>query len=391
MRMKIRNILKSSKLIYNIYFYVFSVLLKFLGLFIKIDDNLVLFVSYSGRKYDDSPKVLYEYMKNNKEYNNYKCVWAFENPSKYPLDKENKVKIDSLAYYIVALKAKYWITNSSITRGLNFKKKQTKYIIFQHGTLGIKKLGSDIATNNKSFRIKKEEKIDMFIIQGKKERPILERCLGLKDNIYELGLPRNDELCNDNKKKIKELKKQFNIPNNKKVIVYTPTFREFYKDSKRSTYLKAPFDFKILEKELSQDYVMVITAHYEVAKMLNIPKNSKFVINAFDYPYFNDLLLIADILISDYSSAFFDFSILEKPMLCYAYDYDMYLKERGFYTDLNKLFYDGVIKSQEELIKIIKNMDYKKESNYTKKIKNEYIKNYGNTVEICAKEIFKKG
>ena len=71
------------------------------------------------------------------------------------------------------MKAKYWITNSSITRGLNFKKKQTKYIIFQHGTLGIKKLGSDIATNNKSFRIKKEEKIDMFIIQGKKERPIL--------------------------------------------------------------------------------------------------------------------------------------------------------------------------------------------------------------------------
>lgn len=84
--------------------------------------------------------------------------------------KDEKVKIDTLKYYITALRAKYWITNSSVLRGLNFKKKQTKYIIFQHGTLGIKKLGIDLKKDNKSFRMKRKEPIDLFIIQGKKEK-----------------------------------------------------------------------------------------------------------------------------------------------------------------------------------------------------------------------------
>lgn len=388
MRTKVRNILKSNKIIYNIYFCITSFILKFIGFFIKTDNNLVLFVSYSGRKYDDSPRFLYEYMKTNDKYKNYKCIWAFENPNNYPISDDEKIKIDSIKYYITALKAKYWITNSSITRGLNFKKKKTKYIIFQHGTVGIKKLGVDINKNNTSFKIKKEEDIDMFIIQGKKEKEILERCLGLKDNIYKLGLPRNDELAHVTKKKINEVRKKLNIPKDKKVILYAPTFREFYKDNKLNTYIKTPFDFKKLESELGNEYVLVVTAHYEVARMLNIPNDNNFVINAFNYPYINDLLISADILISDYSSVFFDYAILERPMICFANDYNLYKKERGFYTDLNKLFYDGVIKNQKDLVGIIKNMDYKKHSKHTKKIKDEFIEIYGNTVNVCAEKIF---
>ena len=388
MRTKVRNILKSNKIIYNIYFCITSFILKFIGFFIKTDNNLVLFVSYSGRKYDDSPRFLYEYMKTNDKYKNYKCIWAFENPNNYPISDDEKIKIDSIKYYITALKAKYWITNSSITRGLNFKKNKTKYIIFQHGTVGIKKLGVDINKNNTSFKIKKEEDIDMFIIQGKKEKEILERCLGLKDNIYKLGLPRNDELAHVTKKKINEVRKKLNIPKDKKVILYAPTFREFYKDNKLNTYIKTPFDFKKLESELGNEYVLVVTAHYEVARMLNIPNDNNFVINAFNYPYINDLLISADILISDYSSVFFDYAILERPMICFANDYNLYKKERGFYTDLNKLFYDGVIKNQKDLVGIIKNMDYKKHSKHTKKIKDEFIEIYGNTVNVCAEKIF---
>ena len=60
--------------------------------------------------------------------------------------------------------------------------------------------------------------------------------------------------------------------------------------------------------------------------MLNIPENDSFVINAFDYPFINDLLIVSDILISDYSSVVFDYSILERPILCYGYDYDLYMK-----------------------------------------------------------------
>lgn len=387
----IKNFVKSSSFLYNLYYFIFQSIINFLKIFIrKVDKNLILFVVYGGKKYDDSPKFVYEYMKKNYS-NKYKYIWAFIEPDKYiDIPENEKIKIDTIKYFITALKAKYWITNSSISRGLNFKNKETKYIVFQHGTLGIKRLGNDI-TNKKSFKVKKSDKIDMFFIQGSKEKDLLKKAFDLEDEtIKELGLPRNDELVDYNQEKVNKIKSKLNIPLDKKVILYAPTFREFNKDAKLNNFIKEPFDFKKMEKELGEDYVMLCTAHYEVAKLLDIPQNSKFVINAFQYPNINDLLLISNILISDYSSIFFDYSILERPMLCFAYDYEEYKEKRGFYIDINKLFSHGVIKSQDELTEIIKNLDYKKECEHSRKIKEQYIAKYGNTTKICTEEIFKE-
>ena len=63
---------------------------------------------------------------------------------------------------------------------------------------------------------------------------------------------------------------------------------------------------------------MIVTAHYQVGKLLRNTRKNQFTINAFEYPYINDLLMIADILISDYSSVVWDYSILEKPIFCFA-------------------------------------------------------------------------
>ena len=388
MKNRIKNIVKKSIIIYNIYFYVFSFLLKILGLFIKTDNNLILFVSYGGKKFDDSPRVVYEYMKNNEKYNNYKYVWAFEKKDKFNLLKDEKVKIDTFKYYKIALKAKYWITNSSVVRGLDFKKKNTKYIIFRHGTFGLKRLGKDIPKNNESFKILKEEKVDLNFVQGKLDKDILRKAFNNKKEVFEYGLPRNDELWNMTEEKVSNCRKKLKIPEGKKVILYAPTYREFYKDEKLNSFVKMPFDIEKMKKQLSNEYVLLVTAHYEVYKILDIPQNDPFVINAFDYPYINDLLIASDIMISDYSSIVFDYSILERPILCYGYDYDLYMEKRGTYVDLNELFYDGVIKNNEELIYVIKNMDYKVESEHTKKIKNEYILNNKECVDIVVNTIF---
>lgn len=391
MKKFIKNLLKDNKLLYSLYYYVVSFFLQLLGLFIKTDNNLALFVCYGGKKYDDSTKVLYEYITKKPEYSNIKCIWAFIEPDKYSLPEHQKIKIDTFQYYKTALKSKYWITNSSVTRGLNFKKKSTKYIVFQHGTLGIKKLGKDMAKDNQSFKMKKPEKYDMFIIQGKKEKEFLKHALDLKEEIiFEDGLPRNDELVNVSQERVTECKRKIGIPEGKKVILYTPTFREFYKDKTLNSIIDSPFDFEKMEDRLKEEYVFVFTAHYEVANILNIPNDNKFVINAFQYPYINDLLIAADILISDYSSVIFDYAILEKPILCFAYDYDKYMEERGTYLNLNELFYDGVIKTQEQLIDIIENMDYIKECEHSKKMKEEYINKCGNTVSEIAKKIFER-
>ena len=113
------------------------------------------------------------------------------------------------------------------------------------------------------------------------------------------------------------------------------------------------------------------------------------MINAFKYPELNDLIKVADILISDYSSIVFDYAILERPILCYGYDYDSYIAERGVYTDLDKLFSHGVLRTEDALLQAITQMNYDAECAYTRKhIKEEYIAAYGNAAQKAVQVIF---
>ena len=388
---KLKSLVKNNKSLYFLYYYICSFLLRLFGLFVKTDPNLILFISYGGQKYDDSPKVLYEYLLNHPVSSMHKYVWAFVSPREFP-QVEHSVRVDSAAYYITALKAGYWITNSSASRGLKFKKKATKYYMFQHGMAGIKRLGRDIEQADRAFHIAFQEQFDGIFIEGKEEIDILTHAWDMPRSVfYQTGLPRNDDLTTATPEEIQMLKAKLGVPQDKKVILYAPTFREFSKSLSGQTLLSIPFHFDAWREKLGEEYVLIITAHYEVAKLTDALPTDGFVINAFKYPRINDLLKVADILISDYSSVVFDYSILERPIFCYGYDYDNYLKERGLYTDLNLLFSHGVIRSEVELLNSIINMDYHKECEYTRaRIKNKYIASYGGAAEKAVEIIFSK-
>ena len=167
MKNRIKAFIKQNKFFYSIYFHFGSIFLRLVGLFNNIDPNLILFISYGGQKYDDSPKVIYEYLLEHPVSSKHKYVWAFTEPDKF-LQVSNKVKVDTLAYYIIAMRAGFWITNSSASRGLNFKKAKTKNILFQHGMAGIKKLGIDIHEKDKAFIIGFKEQFDAIFIEGKR-------------------------------------------------------------------------------------------------------------------------------------------------------------------------------------------------------------------------------
>lgn len=389
MKSKLKAFVKNSSLIYSIYFYTGSFALRFLGLFIRTDQDLILFVSYGGQKYDDSPRVVYEYLLKHPVSTAHRYVWAFTDPEKYP-EVPNKIKIDTLKYYITALKAGYWITNSSASRGLNFKKAATKNIMFQHGMVAIKKIGADMEVKKGIHHKRFVEHFDAIFIEGKNETDILARAMRQDKKVFvSTGLPRNDNLLNVEVDKAREIKEKFNIPLDKKVILYAPTFRDQNLDSDKTNYLPIPFDLTMLEEKLGQEYVVLITAHYEVSKYLSELPKSNFVYNAFRYPEINDLLIAADILVSDYSSVVFDYSILERPILCFGYDYDEFLKQRGVYTNLETLFSHGVIRTQEELVSVIQNMDYQEECRFSKEqIKEKYLASYGNAAEQAVKIIF---
>lgn len=372
---KIKNILKTNKIAYNLFTIFFDCVFGIMRIFIKVQDDIILINSFGGKKYDDSPRVIFEYMKTQEKYKKYKIYWAFENPEKFDIKGAEKVKSDTLKYFIIALKAKYWITNSAIERGLKFKNKKTIYINTWHGS-PLKKIGKDQPNIKVKYEFK-ESKIDYRYAQSQFEIDVYSRLSNLpKDKFALVGLPRNDELFSVNEKEIDEIKEKLNIPKNKKIILYAPTFREWCRD-KNGCILAPPININKWKEKLGNQYIVFFRAHYEVNNILGI-KDDEFIRNMTDYPNLNELMKISDILVSDYSTIIIDYSILKRPIFAYCYDYDEYLEKRGIYFDIKKEYPNGICVDQNELLDKIYNCDFEKEKFKTEKFKKKYVEKGGN-------------
>lgn len=384
---KIKTLLKNNKIIYYLYNYIGSFVLNVIGLFIKTDNKLVLFNSYGGKKYDDSPKAIYEYMLKSGKYKDYKLIWALDNSKLVEGLNIEYVKNNSIKFFITALKAKYWITNSSMERGLKFKKKNTIYINTWHGT-AIKHIGID--ENKNAFVKFRVSKSNIRFAQSDYDIKIFSHCSNLPEEIFaKVGLPRNDELCNVSEKEKNKIKNKLRLPLNKKIILYAPTFREYSRDI-NGCLLAPPIDLKMWQKELSNDYILLFRAHYEVNTVLGIEENA-FLKNYSSYENLNELMKISDILISDYSSIMIDYSILERPIFNYIYDYDEYNQKRGLYFDIRKKLPGNCFEKQEDLINKIKNINYDEECKKTRKFKNEFVEVCGNARQYIDKIILNRG
>lgn len=134
MRNKIKYYLQNSEFISLLYYYIGSLVVNIISLFVKPKEKTVLFVSFGGRQYSDSPKAIFEWMRNDPRFKDWEFTWAFIKPNNYQIDGAKKVKIDSLSYFITAIKSRVWVTNSGIKRYLNFHGKNTLFINTWHGT-----------------------------------------------------------------------------------------------------------------------------------------------------------------------------------------------------------------------------------------------------------------
>ena len=382
MRQRLIYILKHNAAIQAIYRVVMSFVFRVMGLFIKTDENLVLFVSFMGMNFNDSPKAIYDYMQAHPEYKKYHCVWAFEDPSKFP--NLETVKIDTPAYFKTALRAKYWITNTNIERGLHFKKKEQKYLNTWHG-IALKYIGNDVAGRN-DFNF---DTVDHLCVCGDYDERVYKSAFRAKESSYlRVGLPRNEELWNVTDEKKAEMRRKLGIPTEKKVILYAPTWREST-DGGKNYEIKPPIHFDEWKKELGDRYVVLFRAHHQTTKVLGV-QYDEFVREASSYPAVNDLMIAADILITDYSAIAFDYSILCRPIFCYAYDYDTYLAERGTYFDIDDRYPNKSCRTEEELLCRIKSIDYELECANTKRFRDEFIQYGIGATETCVKDEFGK-
>ena len=383
---RLSYILKSSQFIYDVYFFVMSALLKILGLFVGLDENLILFNSYGGKKYDDSPKAIYEWMLSDHRFDNCKLVWALQEPDKVIIPgRAEVVKSDSFKYFVMALKAKVWVTNSSMERGLDFKKKKTICFNTWHGT-AIKVMGIDIKDENQAFKSRVLVRADIMTAQSQYDIDTFSHCFQLPVGSFRMtGSPRNDVLANYTMADAEAIKKKLNIKKNKIVLLYAPTFREYTKGSSNEVVLNVPMDLKKWQETLGEKYVVLFRAHYEVAKHMRVDGYPMFV-DVSTYPNLNDLMIISDALISDYSSIYFDYSVMHKPMYCFAYDYDEYMSNRGMYLSLKDELPCIIHKDEDSLIKDLSDFESEKELHIqrTMKFQEEYVTEYGHGAENCC-------
>lgn len=385
MKKTLENIIKSSKQIKAIYTMLGSFAIRTIGLFVKTDDRLILMNSFGGKKYDDSPKALFEYMLRDSRFNDYSFVWAFHNPERFTIEGAETVKTDTFKYFITALKAKCWVTNSGIERGLNFKKKQTVYLNTWHGT-PLKLMGRDIPGESDEFRLNH----DIQCSQSKYETEIFSRVFGLKKECFaEVGLPRNDELANATTQRQAEIKEALGIPKEKKLILYAPTYREYDRDDSLNCIQQIKLDLDKWKHKLGNEWVLLLRLHYEVAKAVGDAADGEFAIDVSQHESINDLMIASDVLVTDYSSIMFDYSILNKPIYIYAYDYDEYSKRRGLYFDVREELCGGSITVDEliELISIFNTQDnLKKIATFREK----YVNSFGQATEQTVEILFNK-
>ncbi len=341
----------------------------------EINDKLVVFESYMGRQYSCSPKSLYKAMLEDDKYKGFIKVWAFKNPEEHKdlLKNDNTiiVKYKGKEYYKYYSIAKYWVTNSRIPNEIK-KRSDQIYIQCWHGT-PLKKLGLDIE-NYTGTKISTKDLHHNYRVDAQRYNYLLSpsnffkekitSAFGLKEigkeNIFiEKGYPRNDflyEFTEDDSNKIKE---SLNIPRDKKIILYAPTWRENQHEPGVGYTYDLGLNFDLLQKELKDEYVILFRAHYFISNAFDFKKYNGFIINVSNYDDINDLYIISDMLITDYSSVFFDYANLSRPIIFYMYDFEEYKnKMRDFYLSIEDLP-GPIVKDEVNLLKEIKHLGAK--------------------------------
>lgn len=359
---KIKDFLRQVMLLYKRCLYEIAKILE------KPDERTVIFEAFQGRSVACNPKALYEEMKSNEKYKEYTLIWSLRNTDRKDLKAENTtvVKFESFSYYRALAKAKYWIFNSNTRPFLKPREGQV-FVQTWHGT-PFKKIGCDVEkTGNAMTKFSKinqiyteESKKISYMISPSEyctEKFISAFCMkeaGKEERVLTTGYPRNDFLFKKTKKDCRDLKKAFNILEDKKVILYAPTFRDDKYSAAEGFQLENYIDFSMARRVLGENYVILFRAHYFISQQLDVREYEGFVYDVSKVEDINTLYIISDMLITDYSSVFFDYANLKRPILFFMADYDKYKNHlRDFYFDIEQLP-GPVVRRQEELFEYIK-------------------------------------
>ncbi|RRG17681.1 hypothetical protein D3P96_05870 [Weissella viridescens] len=319
---KIKNVIKNSSLFGFIYLGIMRMFLAVLQRFVKVKQHQIMFASYSGRQISDTPLAAFEILRDDPDFADFNFIWAVNEPDQFAdVPGAKMIKMDSMRYFWYLLQSKYWVSNASIERLIPFHHPKNVYIQFWHG-IPLKTLGH--AEPGLPKLVQKwydEVEIDYLFANGPYDAEKLHELFPKTQQVVEHGQLRK-WLSDQAKQQAPQTPKTpFNT--DKPVLLYVPTYRN---DAGPDAFLTAE-----QLKTLMQTYQVVYRGHY-FSEHLSLPG----LINGNDFDLY-DLFAEASLLITDYSSVFFDFAYWQKPIYLYEADLNDYQAQRGFYFDPHTL------------------------------------------------------
>lgn len=341
-----------------------------------IRKNKILFISFSGKQYSCSPKYISEYLEH-KYPSQLEIIWALRFPETVEKDTIKKVKFLSLKHFYHFCTSKVIVDNGGMPTYMPKRKKQ--YVINTWHGGGAYKANNPKNIAASQYRLKLDLRKSSYTDLVLSSSRVFSECV-IPDIVYQYsgeimpcGLPRNDILCNNkDKSNIRNKVCHFlGLKGDEVIVLYAPTYRGAFNvfkgkgDHVLTNNLDIDSLIKALENKMSKKVICLERSHHASA----LDSVNRSAINVTVYPDMQELLCAADILISDYSSTIWDFSLMKKPCFLYCPDLDYYLKEdRSTYTPVET--WPGILcRSNEELEQAILNFD---EEEYVKKVEQHH-------------------
>lgn len=300
---------------------------------IPINDKKIVIQCFKDMGYCDSPKYICEELLYQKT--DYQIVWLTKRDYIFQFpDAIRLVPVNTFRAIKELATAKIWIDNCRKSSWVR-KRPEQFYLETWHNGISLKRVEEEaekVLSKTYLRAAKNDSKmVDAFLSNSNFATNRLKNSFWYSGNILEFGLPRNDILfkySNDTfTRKIKEkVSMRLGIPREDSILLYAPTFRH---DFSTETYLT---DYSDIIKALDKKTKWTIVEHFHpnIQHFNTICKHSEESINADNYADFQELLLISDILVTDYSSTMFEFSFMKKPVFLFTPDIEAYKKDRDF-------------------------------------------------------------
>lgn len=331
-----------------------------------INNQKIMMLTSRGT-YNCHPRAIVEEIQRQKLP--YEIVWVVRKENimsseEYPAGVKTVLR-GSYEFYEEAATSKVWIDNS-VTYSYLFAKKRKKQVLIEtwHGSFGLKKF--DETVNNNKYWVKKAyqegKQTDYCLTNCKFEEELFRSTFWKKAEMLPYGHPRNDILfrrdSDEAKAIIKSIRKKYKLDDDTHVLLYAPTYRDI--PNARLYDLAYDAVVEALQERFGGKWVIMVRYHFLDRKLLNLNTDNPNIVNVTEYPDIQDLMLVTDIGMTDYSSWIYDFFFTKKPSFLYVPDLDDYVtKDREFLFPIETTPFP-IAKSNKQLCKKIREFDEEK-------------------------------